>query len=59
MTRRHFLKQILRLIFESAFGAWIIFSILEIIFPGMVIHYINFNWLLLGVVLLGLILTFK
>lgn len=59
MTSRRFLKQVLRLIFESAFGAWIIFSILEIIFPGMVIHYINLNWWLLGVVILGLILTFK
>ena len=42
-----FKKKLLKLAFERSFLFWLILASLELIFPGMVIHYVNLNWWLL------------
>lgn len=50
-----FRKKLFKLLFERGFFFWLILACLELIFPGMVIHYVNMNWWLLVVCCLGIL----
>ncbi len=52
---KNFYKRTTRLFFETGFLFWLIFACLEIVFPGMIIHYVNMNFWLLVVCLLAII----
>lgn len=45
-----------RELFYVLTGALIIFALLEVIWPGIVLAYINLNWLLIFWLLLGIII---
>lgn len=47
---------ILKEIFYTLTGALIIFAILEIIWPGLVLAYINTNWVLIIWLIVGIVI---
>ncbi len=50
---KHFFQEL----FLVLLAAIIIFSVLELIWPRMVLSYININWLLLGWVVSGIVIV--
>jgi len=49
------MKNILQSLFSSLFIFWIILGVLELVMPGFAIYYINLNWLLLTVIVMGFV----
>lgn len=50
------IKNIIKELFYVLTGALIIFSILEIIWPRLVLAYININWVLILWLIIGIVI---
>ncbi|MBI4812009.1 hypothetical protein HY798_00955 [Candidatus Falkowbacteria bacterium] len=50
------LPSIFRELFYVLSGALLIFSILEIVWPGIVLAYVNINWVLIFWLIIGIVL---
>jgi hypothetical protein len=55
ITPKIFFKKNVKFLFASGFFFWLVLMCLELLFPGMVIHYVNMNYWLLAVCLLAII----
>lgn len=53
------INQYLKEIFYVLTGAVVIFSGLEIFWPGVVLAYFNINWLLILWLLVGILITYS